>query len=149
MADILLTHSNHLYSDRKQVRKMQPCPPLQTLMAAARLREVGFAVALVDVTLAESPLDAFREALEEHLGASLPEIVGRRGRAAGSLGELARRARRDGSAEGQDVSLGICVVVGGDRLGRAVPAASALAHAPQSTSEGIAASAFSALIRPL
>ena len=38
MADILLTHSNHLYNDRKQVRKMQPYPPLQTLMAAACLR---------------------------------------------------------------------------------------------------------------
>jgi len=35
MADILLTHSNHLYNDRKQVRKMQPYPPLQTLIAAA------------------------------------------------------------------------------------------------------------------
>ena len=30
MVDVLLTHSNHLYSDRKQVRKMQPYPPLQT-----------------------------------------------------------------------------------------------------------------------
>ena len=39
MADILLTHSNHLYSDRKQVRKMQPYPPLQTLLAASLLRE--------------------------------------------------------------------------------------------------------------
>ena len=55
MADILLTHSNHLYSDRKQVRKMQPYPPLQTLMAAAMLREHGYSVALFDVTLAESP----------------------------------------------------------------------------------------------
>ena len=54
MADILLTHSNHLYSDRKQVRKMQPYPPLQTLMAAALLRERGYSVALCDVTLAAS-----------------------------------------------------------------------------------------------
>src|SRR5262249_51837480 len=66
MADILLTHSNHLYSDRKQVRKMQPYPPLQTLLAAALLRERGHSVALCDVTLAESPDDAFRAALEEH-----------------------------------------------------------------------------------
>ena len=35
MADVLLTHSNHLYFDRKQVKKMQPYPPLQTLLAAA------------------------------------------------------------------------------------------------------------------
>ena len=41
MADILLTHSNHLYNDRKQVRKMQPYPPLQTLLAAACLRRAG------------------------------------------------------------------------------------------------------------
>ena len=38
MVDVLLTHSNHLYYDRKQVRKMQPYPPLQTLLAAACLR---------------------------------------------------------------------------------------------------------------
>jgi len=66
MADILLTHSNHLYSDRKQVRKMQPYPPLQTLLAAALLRERGHSVALCDVTLEESPEDAFRAALDEH-----------------------------------------------------------------------------------
>ncbi|HWZ34116.1 MAG TPA: radical SAM protein [Bryobacteraceae bacterium] len=66
MADILLTHSNHLYSDRKQVRKMQPYPPLQTLLAAALLRERGDSVALCDVTLEESPEDAFRVALDQH-----------------------------------------------------------------------------------
>jgi radical SAM superfamily enzyme YgiQ (UPF0313 family) len=64
VADILLTHSNHLYSDRKQARKMQPYPPLQTLIAAARLRERGYSVALCDVTLADSPEPAFRAALE-------------------------------------------------------------------------------------
>ncbi len=66
MADVLLTHSNHLYSDRKQVRKMQPYPPLQTLMAAARLRECGYSVALCDVTLAASPDEEFHAALETH-----------------------------------------------------------------------------------
>ena len=66
MAEILLTHSNHLYSDRKQVRKMQPYPPLQTLLAAARLRELGYSVALCDVTLAVSPDDAFQQAMAEH-----------------------------------------------------------------------------------
>jgi anaerobic magnesium-protoporphyrin IX monomethyl ester cyclase len=65
-ADILLTHSNHLYSDRKQIRKMQPYPPLQTLIAAARLRECGYTVALLDVTLTASPEREFQTALETH-----------------------------------------------------------------------------------
>src|ERR1019366_2896646 len=65
-ADILLTHSNNLYSDRKQVRKMQPYPPLQTLIAAARLRECGYTVAVHDVTLAASPDEGFQSALKIH-----------------------------------------------------------------------------------
>ena len=72
MAEILLTHSNHLYSDRKQVRKMQPYPPLQTLIAAAVLRERGYSVAVCDPALAESPESAFQAALDEHR----PRIVG-------------------------------------------------------------------------
>ena len=51
MVDVLLAHSNHLFHDRKQAQKMQPYPPLQTLLAAALLRENGFRVALCDVTL--------------------------------------------------------------------------------------------------
>ncbi len=47
---VLLTHANHLYSDRKQVRKMQPYPPLQTLIAAAALRRAGPEVAFFDAT---------------------------------------------------------------------------------------------------
>jgi anaerobic magnesium-protoporphyrin IX monomethyl ester cyclase len=47
---ILLTHANHLYSDRKQVRKMQPYPPLQTLIAASLLRREGHEVAFFDAT---------------------------------------------------------------------------------------------------
>src|ERR1700730_2235937 len=47
---VLLTHANHLYSDRKQVRKMQPYPPLQTLIAAATLRRAGVEVAFFDAT---------------------------------------------------------------------------------------------------
>jgi radical SAM superfamily enzyme YgiQ (UPF0313 family) len=66
VAEILLTHSNHLNSDPKQVRKMQPYPPLQTLLAAALLRERGYSVALHDVTLAERPEDEFRAAIEQH-----------------------------------------------------------------------------------
>ena len=65
MVDILLTHSNHLYNDRKQVRKMQPYPPLETLLAAACLRREGYEVALFDATL-ESPESGFERALERH-----------------------------------------------------------------------------------
>ncbi|PWT98022.1 MAG: B12-binding domain-containing radical SAM protein [Terriglobia bacterium] len=65
MVDVLLTHSNHLYHDRKQVRKMQPYPPLQTLLAAACLRREGYRVALFDSTF-ESPEYGFRRALEQY-----------------------------------------------------------------------------------
>ena len=65
MADILLTHSNHVYYDRKQVRKMQPYPPLQTLLAAACLRQQGYSVALFDPTL-EDPQAGFEQALERY-----------------------------------------------------------------------------------
>src|SRR5437763_8531856 len=65
MVDVLLTHSNHLFYDRKQVRKMQPYPPLQTLLAAACLRRAGYRVALFDSTLA-SPETGFEEALQLH-----------------------------------------------------------------------------------
>jgi anaerobic magnesium-protoporphyrin IX monomethyl ester cyclase len=65
MADVLLTHSNHVYNDRKQARKMQPYPPLQTLIAAACLREAGYTVALFDPTL-EEPESGFERALAEH-----------------------------------------------------------------------------------
>lgn len=63
MAEVLLTHSNHLYSDRKQVEKMQPYPPLQTTLASALLRERGFETALFDPTLAE-PHEGFLRMLE-------------------------------------------------------------------------------------
>jgi anaerobic magnesium-protoporphyrin IX monomethyl ester cyclase len=69
MADILLTHSNHLYSDRKQVEKMRPYPPLQTILAAAVLRQNGIHAALFDPTLepaTPSPLAAFEAALDKH-----------------------------------------------------------------------------------
>src|SRR3954470_1192930 len=65
MADVLLAHCNHLYFDRKQARKMQPYPPLQTLLAAACLRREGFDVALFDCALEYSD-QAFRAALERH-----------------------------------------------------------------------------------
>lgn len=62
MIDVLLTHSNHLFHDRKQVQKMQPYPPLQTLLAAACLRRKGYRVALFDSTL-EDPEAGFERAL--------------------------------------------------------------------------------------
>ncbi len=64
MADVLLAHSYHLAYDRKQVRKMQPYPPLGTLYAASALRAHGISVAVFD-TMLQNP-DGFREALHYH-----------------------------------------------------------------------------------
>ena len=52
--DVLLTHSNHLFYDSKQAQKMQPYPPLQTLLAAALLRQAGMQVSVFDPTF-DSP----------------------------------------------------------------------------------------------
>jgi len=65
MADVLLTHSYHLYYDRKQVRKMQPYPPLGTLYAAALLRRAGIAVSVFD-TMLNDPEAGFEAALRQH-----------------------------------------------------------------------------------
>ena len=65
MADVLLTHSYHLFYDPKQVRKMQPYPPLGTLYAAALLRQHGFSVALFDSML-ENPGQGFPAALRRY-----------------------------------------------------------------------------------
>lgn len=65
MTDILLTHSYHLLYDSKQVRKMQPYPPLGTLYAAALLRQHGFSVAVFD-TMLEDPERGFPAALRRH-----------------------------------------------------------------------------------
>src|SRR3954468_24375397 len=59
MVDVLLAHSNHIYNDRKQTEKMQPYPPLQTIMAASLLRDAGYSVALCDVTF-EAPEEKIR-----------------------------------------------------------------------------------------
>jgi anaerobic magnesium-protoporphyrin IX monomethyl ester cyclase len=64
VTDVLLTHSYHLPFDRKQVRKMQPYPPLGTLYAAALLRQSGLSVALFDPMLT-SPV-GFAESLDRH-----------------------------------------------------------------------------------
>lgn len=65
MVDILLTHSYHLFYDRKQVRKMQPYPPLGTLYAAALLRRHGFSVAVFD-TMLNDPEQGFDSALARY-----------------------------------------------------------------------------------
>ena len=70
MADILLTHSYHLYYDSKQVRKMQPYPPLGTLYAAALLEQNGINAAIFD-TMLEDPVSGFPAALRSHA----PKVV--------------------------------------------------------------------------
>ena len=65
MADVLLTHSYHLFYDRKQTRKMQPYPPLGTLYAAALVRNAGLSVAFFD-TMLDNPEQGFQKALDEH-----------------------------------------------------------------------------------
>jgi len=64
VVDVLLTHSYHLYYDRKQARKMQPYPPLATLYAAALLRQHGYSVAVFDPML-EDPATGFPAALRQ------------------------------------------------------------------------------------
>jgi anaerobic magnesium-protoporphyrin IX monomethyl ester cyclase len=70
MVDVLLTHSYHLAYDRKQVRKMEPYPPLGTLYAAGLLRAHGVSVAVFDSMLQE-PESGLKEALRVHQ----PKIV--------------------------------------------------------------------------
>jgi anaerobic magnesium-protoporphyrin IX monomethyl ester cyclase len=66
MARVLLTHSNHVASDPKQAAKMQPYPPLQTILAAAVLRREGIDAVLFDPALLADPDQGFRAALERH-----------------------------------------------------------------------------------
>jgi anaerobic magnesium-protoporphyrin IX monomethyl ester cyclase len=65
VADVLLTHSYHLFYDRKQTRKAQPYPPLGTLYAAATLRNSGISVAVFD-TMLNDPGKEFEAALAQH-----------------------------------------------------------------------------------
>jgi len=74
MSDVLLTHSNHLWSDRKQIAKMQPYPPLQTLLAAAFLRQQGIAAGLYDPTL-EPPGKSVSRGFEMALDLHRPGLV--------------------------------------------------------------------------
>ena len=70
MVDVLLAHSYFLLLDPKQHAKMRPYPPLNTLHAAAVLRNRGLEVAVFDAMLADDEND-FRKALAEHQ----PKIV--------------------------------------------------------------------------
>jgi len=63
--EVLLTHSYHLYYDRKQAERQQPYPPLGTMYAAALLREAGFSVAFFD-TMIDDPDAGFARALALH-----------------------------------------------------------------------------------
>src|ERR1700712_2787508 len=63
MSDVLLLHSTHLFHDSKQTEKMQPYPPLQTMLAASVLRQAGLRVDLFDVTF-ENPLNKITPLLE-------------------------------------------------------------------------------------
>jgi anaerobic magnesium-protoporphyrin IX monomethyl ester cyclase len=65
MVDVLVTHSYHLAYDPKQLRKMQPYPPLATLYAATALRDSGISVAVFDSML-EEPVGGFIRALDQH-----------------------------------------------------------------------------------
>jgi anaerobic magnesium-protoporphyrin IX monomethyl ester cyclase len=70
VADILLAHSYHLPYDPKQVRKMQPYPPLGTLYAATALREHGYSAAVFDPML-QDPVTGFLEMLRQEKPAVL------------------------------------------------------------------------------
>jgi anaerobic magnesium-protoporphyrin IX monomethyl ester cyclase len=63
--EVLLTHSYHLYFDRKQAERQQPYPPLSTMYMAALLRNAGFSVAFFD-TMIEDPDTGFARALEQY-----------------------------------------------------------------------------------
>ncbi len=60
---VLLTHSNHIFNDDKQRQKMEPYPPLYTLLVAAVLREAGLAVEVCDITF-DDPKQKIPEALK-------------------------------------------------------------------------------------
>ena len=74
MGRVLLTHSNQLSSDRKQVEKMQPYPPLQTVLLAAVLRERGIEPAFFDPAL-ETDRDSLVDAFESVLDRDRPGLA--------------------------------------------------------------------------
>jgi anaerobic magnesium-protoporphyrin IX monomethyl ester cyclase len=67
---VLLTHGYFLAEDAKEQQLMRPYPPLGILYLAAYLDERGIAATVFDTTFAS------RSALEKHLVANRPEVVG-------------------------------------------------------------------------
>src|SRR5580765_479034 len=54
MAEILISNTYFLHFDPKQLKQMQPYPPLGTMYAAAVLREHQFGVAINDTIFTQS-----------------------------------------------------------------------------------------------
>lgn len=75
MTRILLAHSNHLYSDAKQIAKMQPYPPLQTLLAAAVLQQHGHTVQVFDPTLMPASAPELVAAFAQTIGTFQPHLI--------------------------------------------------------------------------
>jgi anaerobic magnesium-protoporphyrin IX monomethyl ester cyclase len=67
---VLLTHGYFLAEDAKEQRLMRPYPPLGILYLAAYLEARGVAAAVFDTTFST------RRALERHLLATAPDVVG-------------------------------------------------------------------------
>ena len=70
LAQVLITHSYHIHFDPKQLRKMQPYPPLATLYAGQALRNAGIDVAAFDSML-QDPEVHFATSVAQHR----PQIV--------------------------------------------------------------------------
>ena len=67
MEDVLLTNTYFTEFDPKQLKLMQPYPPLATLYAANVLRSNNFTVAFFDTIFAHSPKEIF-PLIEQHAG---------------------------------------------------------------------------------
>ncbi len=71
---VLLTHANHLRSDKKQEARMQPYPPLQTLLAAALLCENEIPVSFFDPAL-EATIEDVRAGFLTAIAREKPNLV--------------------------------------------------------------------------
>ena len=71
---VLLTHANHVRSDAKQEARMQPYPPLQTLLAAAALRQHEVPVCFFDPAL-DTTLDEVHQRFLATLRREKPDLV--------------------------------------------------------------------------
>lgn len=71
---VLVTHANHVRSDSKQAARMQPYPPLQTLLAASMLRHHEIPVCFFDPAL-EHTLEDVRRNFRCMLESERPRLV--------------------------------------------------------------------------